>query len=75
MIGLIMKYFVLKPSGNDVYAKASRAAMRTYATQVMEDNPELCKQLREWADSETPAIKPMSDADAAAYHGGEDSGY
>ncbi len=28
MDGLLMKYFVLKPKGGDVYAKASRMAMR-----------------------------------------------
>lgn len=53
MAGLMMKYFVLKPHGDDAYAKASRAAMRSYANSIREENPELCKELREWADNET----------------------
>jgi hypothetical protein len=61
MAGLMMKYFVLKPSGNDGYAKASRAAMRAYANNIREENPELCNELREWADRETP---PMGEMDS-----------
>ena len=53
MSGLQMKYFVLKPNGNDAYAKASRAAMRAYANHIANENKELCDELREWADSET----------------------
>lgn len=34
MDGLKMKYFVLKPAGDDAYAKASRAAMNRYATDA-----------------------------------------
>jgi hypothetical protein len=52
MTGLIMKYFVLKPAGDDAYAKASRAAMRRYADLIKEENSELCSELREWADRE-----------------------
>lgn len=52
MTGLEMKYFVLKPKGGDAYAAASRKAMRTYATMIKQENPELAKELREWADSE-----------------------
>ena len=48
-----MKYFVLKPSGSDAYAKASRAAMRAYANHIASENEELCDELREWADRET----------------------
>jgi len=62
MAGLRLKYFVLKPSGNDAYAKASRAAMRTYSRQIEEENPELSKELMEWADDETP-ILGILDAD------------
>lgn len=54
MAGLIMKYFVLKPHGDDQYAKASRAAMRAYANHIKGENPELCQELREWADREMP---------------------
>jgi hypothetical protein len=53
MSGLQMKYFVLKPHGHDEYAKASRAAMRAYANHIRDENPELCVELREWADRET----------------------
>jgi len=52
MNGLVMKYFVLKPKGTDVYADASRRAMRVYAATVSMENPELTKELREWADRE-----------------------
>jgi len=53
MDGLIMKYFVLKPKGTDQYAQASRKAMRAYATAIGGENPQLKKELREWADRET----------------------
>lgn len=56
MNGLMMKYFVLKPGGNDAYAKASRAAMRHYATMIREENRELSDDLRAWADREQSAI-------------------
>ena len=49
MEGLVMKYFVLKPKGNDVYAKASREAMRAYAAVIRTDNPDLSKGLILWA--------------------------
>ena len=52
-IGLQMKYFVLKPKGQDEYAKASRAAMRQYARIIKETNMELADGLRDWADNET----------------------
>lgn len=54
--GLQMKYFVLNPHGDDTYAKASRAAMRTYALHIGGENPELRDDLRQWADSETPHL-------------------
>lgn len=56
MAGLQMKYFVLKPHGDDAYAKASRAAMRAYANHIAEENPDLRDELREWADRETPDL-------------------
>jgi hypothetical protein len=52
MPGLVMKYFVLKPAGDDVYAKASRMAMRKYAEAVAQANPELTHQIRDWVDQE-----------------------
>ena len=51
--GLQMKYFVLKPRGDDQYAKASRVAMRAYAVSIRQENPELANSLVKWADSET----------------------
>ena len=49
MQGLIMKYFVLKPEGQDAYAKASRAAMKTYAENINNTNPQLAVALVKWA--------------------------
>ena len=49
--GLHMKYFVLKPEGTDAYAKASRKAMRAYATAIQSTNPQMCDDLRVWVDS------------------------
>ena len=53
MKGLIMKYFVLKPKGNDVYAEASRKAMRAYANHIHQHNKELAIELSNWADKES----------------------
>jgi len=53
-----MKYFVLKPRGTDVYAKASRAAMRSYANIIRRDNVALSDALREWADREQAQDTP-----------------
>lgn len=52
MNGLQMKYFVLKPKGNDRYAEASRAAMNQYARLIEHENPQLAKELREWTQRE-----------------------
>jgi hypothetical protein len=52
MEGLQMKYFVLKPKGDDVYAEASRKAMRAYAAHILNENEVLANELRAWADSE-----------------------
>lgn len=53
MAGLKMKYFVLKPKGNDRYAKAARKAMRAYALHIQNENKELADELRDWALAET----------------------
>ena len=50
--GLMMKYFVLKPRGDDVYAKASRRAMLAYAAVIGPDNPLFSQELRDWALAE-----------------------
>ena len=55
MKGLEMKYFVLKPRSktiNDVYAEASRVAMKAYADSIYEHNPELGAELESWANQE-----------------------
>ena len=52
MSGLEMKYFVLKPKGQDKYAQASRSAMLTYANTIEPINPELAKDLRAWVTRE-----------------------
>lgn len=52
MDGLMMKYFVLKPRGEDVFAKASRVAMRAYAKTIANDSPKFAAEVREWADRE-----------------------
>jgi hypothetical protein len=52
MDGLLMKYFVLKPKGIDLYAQASRRAMRTYAAMIERDNETFANELRTWADAE-----------------------
>ena len=50
--GLTMKYFVLKPKGEDIYAQASRAAMRAYANVIRHENTKFSDELRHWADQE-----------------------
>lgn len=52
MEGLFLKYFVLKPSGDDIYAKASRQAMEAYADVIEKENPEMAINLRHWVDAE-----------------------
>lgn len=53
MDGLVMKYFVLKPHGDDVYAEASRTAMKSYAYAIKRENPTLASNLFSWVDRET----------------------
>jgi hypothetical protein len=49
---LEMKYFVLKPKGNDVFAEASRAAMRRYAEIIKSVEPGMADELMEWVAAE-----------------------
>lgn len=63
MEGLQMRYFVLKPKGNDRYAEASRKAMRAYATHIESVNREMAIQLRQWADSEHTKVLMEEDSD------------
>jgi hypothetical protein len=46
--GLKMKYFILKPKGNNAYAKASRAAMKAYADSIQKENFLLALDLEKW---------------------------
>lgn len=52
MTGLEMKYFVLKPGGNSVWAKASRTAMRVFAAEIEQDNPKLAGSIKQWCYEE-----------------------
>ena len=53
MNGLEMKYFVLKPEGNDRYAAAARKAMRAYAHHIGVENTLLARDLLKWSHDET----------------------
>ena len=46
--GLKMKYFVLKPNGNDQYARASREALFAYAEAIRSTNKKLSDDLFAW---------------------------
>ncbi len=48
--GLKMKYFVLNPTGSDAYGSASRYAIRAYADAIINENPELCIDLKHWME-------------------------
>ena len=48
MNGLKMKYFVLKPKGQDLYAFASRMALRKYAQIISDIDPQLAADLNKW---------------------------
>ena len=52
--GLKMKYFVLKPGGDNRYALASRRAMQEYAKTIAPENPTLAHELIEWCRKEEP---------------------
>ncbi len=60
MTGLEMKYFVLKPKGDDAYAIASREAMRTYAKAIDDENPVLAQELKMWVTREAMSIKQIA---------------
>ena len=48
VVGLEMRYFVLKPEGNTPYHKASRAAMLRYADMIEKENPQLANDIKNW---------------------------
>jgi len=47
-----MKYFVAKPEGDDAYARASRAALHAYATEISQEDPMMSIQLHQWVRDE-----------------------
>ena len=51
-VGLTMKYFILKPRGDDAYAIASRKAIQTYARYIEHINFKLAKDLFAWIGQE-----------------------
>jgi hypothetical protein len=54
-MSLTMKYFVLKPrakNDKDIYALASRSAMRRYADIISNVDTDLADQLIEWVERE-----------------------
>jgi hypothetical protein len=53
MNGLQMKYFVLKPGGDDEFAKASRIAMKAFAQAISSSSLTLATDLMNWAQTET----------------------
>ena len=49
--GLLMKYFVLSPhSKSNSHARASRAAMLAYASEIEPNDALLASELREWVE-------------------------
>jgi len=48
MIKLMMKYFVLKPKGTDIFAQASRRAMSAYANVICREHRKFAEEIREW---------------------------
>ncbi len=46
--GLKMKYFVLHPYKDNAYGHASRKAIKEYARQISNENPELTRDLDFW---------------------------
>lgn len=51
-MSLEMKYFVLKPRGDNHHAAASRRAMRAYADVIQHVDAGMADDLRAWADRE-----------------------
>ena len=47
-----LKYFVLKPGGDDAYARASRTAMRVFAAEIEQDNFQLAADVKQWCYEE-----------------------
>ena len=59
-MGLEMKYFVLKPSGNNEHARASRAAMQAYEIHaVWPHSHYLPSKTRAAIDALTAEVPPL----------------
>lgn len=75
-LGLVMKYFVLKPAGDTAHARASRAAMRAYAFAIRGHNPMLSRAVRDWAELEMSIAnaedQPNDDQDSTVKRQGGD---
>jgi len=54
--GLQLKYFVLKPRGNNIYAKASREAMLRYAEVIHNINPTFANDIKKWVKHEQDLV-------------------
>lgn len=52
MSNLEMKYFVLRPKGNDEHAIASRVAMQAYAQWIAQTDPDLALDIIQWEENE-----------------------
>lgn len=61
MSGLKMKYFVLKPDGDDQYAEASRDAIIAYARCIDDYNSELAEDLYYWVDEINTSLDKKED--------------
>jgi hypothetical protein len=65
-MGLYMKYFVLKPKGDDLCAEASRVAMSAYANHLLRNSTEnemveLAQALNNWCMLEALNSKEAHD--------------
>lgn len=58
-MALVMKYFVLKPSGSDPYAVASRDAMVAYAKSISGYDGALSIELLDWVALEWRSADPQ----------------
>lgn len=56
-MSLKLKYFVLKPSGDSAWARASRAAMRVFAAEIEQDNFQLAAEIKQWTYEEERKLK------------------
>ena len=60
--GLKLKYFVVRPEGNDTHARASRAALRTYSAVILKENEQLSKDIEIWVTKEEQIAKELNEA-------------